>query len=334
MDSNHRRAVPSRFTVCPLWPLGYASKEHFRCCSADWSRHPESNRGPTVYKTVALPLSYAGGRAGKPRLQNSAGRAPYSWSGGECSRCRSVWQAADAAVNPATSARRACARADQVSPATASRRRRRRSASSEATAVFETARQLVRQMKLVDERLLPRGDSGERRGHDRHADGQRLVELHRVDRPGEGQIAEGDQRGVQPPEESRNLAVRNLAEQAHVGQACERRHLIAGHPPRQLEAPLRMGPRGGGHRGRIDPRPEGADIADHDIPGRRRGARGKSSRATALGSGSTRRADRRLLARRSAELAVTRSASAIRSSSVRPTSSGASGKPAWRSRRS
>src|SRR5437764_2477902 len=25
-----------------------------------WSRHPDSNRGPTVYKTVALPLSYAG----------------------------------------------------------------------------------------------------------------------------------------------------------------------------------------------------------------------------------------------------------------------------------
>ena len=25
-----------------------------------WSRHSDSNRGPTVYKTVALPLSYAG----------------------------------------------------------------------------------------------------------------------------------------------------------------------------------------------------------------------------------------------------------------------------------
>src|SRR5436853_3289815 len=25
-----------------------------------WSRHPDLNRGPTVYKTVALPLSYAG----------------------------------------------------------------------------------------------------------------------------------------------------------------------------------------------------------------------------------------------------------------------------------
>ena len=25
MDSNHRRAEPSRFTVCPLWPLGYTS---------------------------------------------------------------------------------------------------------------------------------------------------------------------------------------------------------------------------------------------------------------------------------------------------------------------
>src|SRR5271168_4828436 len=29
-----------------------------------WSRHPDLNRGPTVYKTVALPLSYAGGGRG------------------------------------------------------------------------------------------------------------------------------------------------------------------------------------------------------------------------------------------------------------------------------
>src|SRR5215213_2430019 len=64
MDSNHRRAKPSRFTVCPLWPLGYASKElssFVLLRAGSWSRHPESNRGPTVYKTVALPLSYAGG---------------------------------------------------------------------------------------------------------------------------------------------------------------------------------------------------------------------------------------------------------------------------------
>jgi hypothetical protein len=61
MDSNHRRAMPSRFTVCPLWPLGYASNRARKERSSAWSRHPESNRGPTVYKTVALPLSYAGG---------------------------------------------------------------------------------------------------------------------------------------------------------------------------------------------------------------------------------------------------------------------------------
>src|SRR6185369_14552329 len=70
MDSNHRRAMPSRFTVCPLWPLGYASKE--RCFRyRAWSRHPESNRGPTAYKAVALPLSYAGGgrRAGLGELR-------------------------------------------------------------------------------------------------------------------------------------------------------------------------------------------------------------------------------------------------------------------------
>jgi hypothetical protein len=28
--------------------------------NTEWSRRPDSNRGPTVYKTVALPLSYAG----------------------------------------------------------------------------------------------------------------------------------------------------------------------------------------------------------------------------------------------------------------------------------
>ena len=38
MDSNHRRAMPSRFTVCPLWPLGYASKE----------RSPSRRRGPRL----------------------------------------------------------------------------------------------------------------------------------------------------------------------------------------------------------------------------------------------------------------------------------------------
>jgi hypothetical protein len=68
MDSNHRRAVPSRFTVCPLWPLGYASKRTLQLLLRAWSRHPESNRGPTVYKTVALPLSYAG----RPRREAQA----------------------------------------------------------------------------------------------------------------------------------------------------------------------------------------------------------------------------------------------------------------------
>ena len=38
-----------------------------------WSRHSESNRGPTVYKTVALPLSYAGRSAGVRRREAAAG---------------------------------------------------------------------------------------------------------------------------------------------------------------------------------------------------------------------------------------------------------------------
>ena len=33
------------------------------------SRHSDSNRGPTVYKTVALPLSYAG--AGGRRISSA-----------------------------------------------------------------------------------------------------------------------------------------------------------------------------------------------------------------------------------------------------------------------
>ena len=46
--------------------------------SLAWSRHPESNRGPTVYKTVALPLSYAG----RPRLQNPAREVPIPGAAG------------------------------------------------------------------------------------------------------------------------------------------------------------------------------------------------------------------------------------------------------------
>src|SRR5262249_15652108 len=37
-----------------------------------WSRHPDSNRGPTVYKTVALPLSYAGGPRSRELLAVTA----------------------------------------------------------------------------------------------------------------------------------------------------------------------------------------------------------------------------------------------------------------------
>ncbi len=60
---------PGRFTVCCLCPLGYTSApdalspptcQRLARRSASWSRHSESNRGPTAYKAVALPLSYAG----------------------------------------------------------------------------------------------------------------------------------------------------------------------------------------------------------------------------------------------------------------------------------
>src|ERR1700749_4914263 len=43
-----------------------------------WSRHPDLNRGPTVYKTVALPMSYAGGPGlpgGAPVLGGRGGGA-------------------------------------------------------------------------------------------------------------------------------------------------------------------------------------------------------------------------------------------------------------------
>ncbi len=46
----------NRFTVCPLWPLGYLSTFN----SKNISHRRESNPRPEVYKTPALPLSYGG----------------------------------------------------------------------------------------------------------------------------------------------------------------------------------------------------------------------------------------------------------------------------------
>ena len=74
-DSNLRRAKPGRFTVCCHCPLGHTSKELPALDRGGWSRHPDLNRGPTVYKTVALPLSYAG--PGSPLIQEGPG-APQS----------------------------------------------------------------------------------------------------------------------------------------------------------------------------------------------------------------------------------------------------------------
>src|SRR4051812_25039265 len=48
--------------IYSLLPL--STRPHLQRTSArriGRSRHPDLNRGPTVYKTVALPLSYAGG---------------------------------------------------------------------------------------------------------------------------------------------------------------------------------------------------------------------------------------------------------------------------------
>ena len=73
-DSNLGRAKPGRFTVCCHCPLGHTSK----IFNQGWSRHPDLNRGPTVYKTVALPLSYAGG---SPQEQNPTGSLPIPGAG-------------------------------------------------------------------------------------------------------------------------------------------------------------------------------------------------------------------------------------------------------------
>ena len=64
----------SRFTVCPLWPLGYLSKTTVvserwpvfsyiltthHCPLSFWSWRWDSNPQPADYKSAALPLSYA-----------------------------------------------------------------------------------------------------------------------------------------------------------------------------------------------------------------------------------------------------------------------------------
>src|SRR5436305_11951972 len=90
-DSNLRRAKPGRFTVCCHCPLGHTSKEPCQPGSGGWSRHPDLNRGPTVYKTVALPLSYAGGSC--PRNRTPPGHSRFQ-EPGESSRSGRIWQVA------------------------------------------------------------------------------------------------------------------------------------------------------------------------------------------------------------------------------------------------
>src|SRR6266851_3409801 len=60
------KAFASRFTVCPLWPLGYLpenrgmrSKTLADLVEKSWRWREDSNPRPTAYKAVALPLSYA-----------------------------------------------------------------------------------------------------------------------------------------------------------------------------------------------------------------------------------------------------------------------------------
>ena len=66
-------------TVCARFPLGIGkcvqevSKQNFsnsilcrKCIYNQHSQHPDSNRGPTDYKSVALPLCYAGEKDLKP----------------------------------------------------------------------------------------------------------------------------------------------------------------------------------------------------------------------------------------------------------------------------
>src|SRR5216683_188980 len=56
------KAYASRFTVCPLWPLGYLPESagtHLRTPRKSWRWREDLNPRPTAYKAVALPLSYA-----------------------------------------------------------------------------------------------------------------------------------------------------------------------------------------------------------------------------------------------------------------------------------
>jgi hypothetical protein len=60
------KAFASRFTVCPLWPLGYLPENRGMRSTTladlvekSWRWREESNPRPTAYKAVALPLSYA-----------------------------------------------------------------------------------------------------------------------------------------------------------------------------------------------------------------------------------------------------------------------------------
>ena len=46
-------AESSRFTVCPLWPLGNSPRYSF--CLSEWSRQTDSNPRPADYKSAALP---------------------------------------------------------------------------------------------------------------------------------------------------------------------------------------------------------------------------------------------------------------------------------------
>src|SRR5215468_5566591 len=54
------KAFASRFTVCPLWPLGYLPESWLM--DHRWRWREDLNPRPTAYKAVALPLSYASSR--------------------------------------------------------------------------------------------------------------------------------------------------------------------------------------------------------------------------------------------------------------------------------
>src|SRR6266851_1412094 len=52
------KAYASRFTVCPLWPLGYLPESagtHLRTPRKNWRWREDLNPRPTAYKAVALP---------------------------------------------------------------------------------------------------------------------------------------------------------------------------------------------------------------------------------------------------------------------------------------